>query len=739
MGTVFKARQLGLERWVALKILPPHYATDPQSRDRFLREAQAIARLEHPHILPVYDFGQQNGYTYMVMRYVDRSRTLADVMDQPIPIERALSYLDQIASALDHAHRHGVIHRDVKPTNILLQDNWVFLADFGLVRMLQGASQLTSTNAGAGTPAYMSPEQGVGGKIDTRTDIYAVGAITYEMLTGQVPHLAENAQALIYRRVHEPPPSLRDLNPDLPAPVDRAVQKALAPDPAQRFQTTGLFVTALRQAIQSAKTEAPDKTVPSFRPSIPVLPSPQPRPAPKPAPSSPLPWAWLLAGVAGVFVLLVLLASILFVAANTEAGLGGTSPSFTPIPTLAASRRVFFDDFDTIGLNRQKWQLVVGSGQVQVNNSRLQMNSQGQSFPLVYPANNPFPRRGNFSISLLMTYTGAGRQGTGFWLGTPQKPLYGVPLTDEDLLAGRLLRVWQDDEGWVIAAGEEETEIYRQRAPDTTSHEITVNYVENVYQVVLDGQEIYVSPPTNQRPAIFWLGNPVVAQTGTTWSGLEVDRVAVHALTDTVTLGPPSTPAAPAPTATLIPTETPAPTATATRIPPTATPAPVTQNCSLPAGETFRQGWELAQQFLGCPTGEQQTIPTIAEEAFQGGHTFWRSDTDQVYIVYDRTKRGGKELAEGQWQQAKPEWKWDGSEPNEGLRPPEGLVTPQRGFGWLWRTHLGGPEGPLGWALDREYGFDNIGQAQRFEHGLMFKGSGSRIYVLLDNGRFYAQ
>src|SRR5688572_24149047 len=282
MGSVYKARQAGLERWVALKVLPPHYADDPQFRERFLREAQAIARLEHPHILPVYDFGQENGYTYLVMRYIESSRTLADVMDGPISIEQALTYLDQIAAALDYAHQHGVIHRDIKPTNILLANQSVFLADFGLVRLLEGASQLTSTSIGAGTPAYMSPEQGTGDKIDTRTDIYSLGVIAYEMLMGEIPHLAENAQALIYRRTHELPPSLRAVRADIPPGVERAVQKALARNPAQRFQSAGMFVDALRQGLQGTKSETPPETLPRSKPPQAVPPAPRPALAPAP-------------------------------------------------------------------------------------------------------------------------------------------------------------------------------------------------------------------------------------------------------------------------------------------------------------------------------------------------------------------------------------------------------------------------------------------------------------------------
>ena len=120
--------------------------------------------------------------------------------------------------------------------------------------------------------------------------------------------------------------------------------------------------------------------------------------------------------------------------------------------------------------------------------------------------------------------------------------------------------------------------------------------------------------------------------------------------------------------------------------------------------------------------------------------TLQRRETDLCCHVYDRTRRGGEELFEGQWQLARSDWKWDGSNPDGvGLNPPEGLVEPRRGFGYLWRTHLGGAEGPLGWALDKEYGFDNTGQAQEFERGLMFKGSGGKVYALLNNGRFYAR
>jgi hypothetical protein len=192
-------------------------------------------------------------------------------------------------------------------------------------------------------------------------------------------------------------------------------------------------------------------------------------------------------------------------------------------------------------------------------------------------------------------------------------------------------------------------------------------------------------------------------------------------------------PATDTPTATPAPTDTPTPTVAAT-----STPNLLGQNCSSNPGGTFINLWQDYRQLLGCPVTDQQTIPTMAEEIFQAGHMFWRSDTDEVYVIYDRQKDGA-ELLEGKWQ-TDPTWKWDGSNPDGiGLYPPPGLYEPKRGFGWLWRTHLGGADGPLGWALDKEYGFDNTGQVQAFEQGIMFKSSSPKLYVLLNNGGFFAR
>jgi serine/threonine-protein kinase len=252
MASVFKAYQPGLNRDVAIKVLPPHFAKLAGFSERFEREAQAIGNLNHPHILPVHDSGQDKGYSYLVMRYIENASTLTDVMRQKkLSTERIIEIITQIAGALDHAHQKGIIHRDIKPSNVLMDGDWPLLSDFGLAKMAEDPGELTGTGVGIGTPAYMSPEQGMGKKVDHRTDIYALGIILFEMLTGVVPHRAETPIATVMKRVNEPLPMPRSLNPDLSEAVERVLLKALAPDPAQRFDSAGEMAEALKAAFGS--------------------------------------------------------------------------------------------------------------------------------------------------------------------------------------------------------------------------------------------------------------------------------------------------------------------------------------------------------------------------------------------------------------------------------------------------------------------------------------------------------
>ncbi len=184
MAVVYKAQQPALDRFVAIKVLLPHQADTPEFRARFTREAKAVAQLNHPNILPIIDYGQSDELNYIVMKYV-AGGTLADRLKHPIDLATTARLITQIAAALDHAHQRGILHRDVKPSNVLLDEGeWVQLADFGLAKMLIGEQDLTTSGLSMGTPAYLSPEQGQGLPCDQHADIYSLGVVAYEMIDG---------------------------------------------------------------------------------------------------------------------------------------------------------------------------------------------------------------------------------------------------------------------------------------------------------------------------------------------------------------------------------------------------------------------------------------------------------------------------------------------------------------------------------------------------------------------------
>jgi serine/threonine protein kinase len=250
MAAVYKAYQPAMERYVALKVLPRHFAEDAQFVSRFQREAKLVAQLQHPHILPVFDYGQANDYTYIVMPFV-QSGTLADTLKgQPQALPRIRQIISQIGDALNYAHTRGLIHRDVKPSNVLVDESGnCLLTDFGLARMVEASVNLTTSGAIMGTPAYMSPEQGSGQKIDARSDIYSLGIILYEMATGRVPFRAETPIAVVFKHIQDPLPSASLVNPELPEAVELVILKALSKKPEDRYQTASDMVRAIQAAI----------------------------------------------------------------------------------------------------------------------------------------------------------------------------------------------------------------------------------------------------------------------------------------------------------------------------------------------------------------------------------------------------------------------------------------------------------------------------------------------------------
>ncbi|MGH2620766.1 MAG: protein kinase domain-containing protein, partial [Anaerolineales bacterium] len=255
MATVFKAYQPSLDRYVAIKVLPPYYAEQDETfLKRFRQEAKAIASLRHPNILIVLDYGELERTTYLVMEFVETG-TLASVMGKPMAPARMAKIVGQVAGALHYAHQEGVVHRDIKPSNILLpKPDWPLLTDFGLAKIV-GGTQLTHSGTVSGTPAYMSPEQGRGEKVDHRSDIYSLGIVLYEMATGVVPFQAETPMAVIVKHIIDPLPLPRSKTPELSEGIERVILRALAKDPADRFQDVGQLAEALTTAVGSMPIE----------------------------------------------------------------------------------------------------------------------------------------------------------------------------------------------------------------------------------------------------------------------------------------------------------------------------------------------------------------------------------------------------------------------------------------------------------------------------------------------------
>ncbi len=246
MAVVFLAHDLRHDRKVALKVLRPEISAEIGA-ERFLREIKMAAGLTHPHILPVYDSGEADGLLFYVMPNME-GRSLRERLEheRQLPLEEALKITREVAAALDYAHRHHVVHRDIKPENILLHEGAAMVADFGIGKALSGNGSITQTGMALGTPAYMSPEQGSGeSDVDGRSDLYSLGCVLYEMLSGEPPFTGPTAQAIIAKRFVSPIPKVRTTR-DVPEAVDEAVTRALARTPVDRFPTAAEFAEALR-------------------------------------------------------------------------------------------------------------------------------------------------------------------------------------------------------------------------------------------------------------------------------------------------------------------------------------------------------------------------------------------------------------------------------------------------------------------------------------------------------------
>ena len=372
MGAVFLARDLTLDRDVAIKVLPPDVSQDDHVVKRFQQEAKTAAKLDHTNIIPIYRVESEGGLNYFVMKYISGT-SLEDLLEEkkPIPIEEIQRILWQAGVALGHAHQRGIVHRDVKPANIMFDhDGKVMLTDFGISKALQAASGFTGTGMIIGTPHYMAPEQAKGQPVDGRADQYSLGVVGYRMVTGALPFGGDSIHTILYKHIFEEPPPVRSVRPDVPEALSTALQRAMSKEPGQRYATMEDFATAVfpEQPV-SARTGGPVTPRPITRApvtaespteafvSAPTTPIPSARaaatvpgrPGPKPPPQKSGSKAWI--GVMAAVVVLGGGGYLMFARGKAPATDGGaavtpsqtstnpatSNPAVTPADTHAAA------------------------------------------------------------------------------------------------------------------------------------------------------------------------------------------------------------------------------------------------------------------------------------------------------------------------------------------------------------------------------------------------------------------
>ncbi|CAG0947186.1 partial serine/threonine protein kinase, bacterial, partial [Anaerolineae bacterium] len=250
MATIFKAYQKNLDRYVALKVIHPTLKNDQSFVARLTREAQIVGNLNHPNIVTVYDFIQSESVPFLVLQFID-GKTLKDVLQEhKLSTREVFEILQPVADALTFAHAHGVLHRDVKPSNIMLdKEGHVYLTDFGLARVERSGESTMSHDMLIGSPQYLSPEQAKSETVDARTDVYSLGIVLFEMFTGKPPFSAETPYATIMQQINDPPAAARSINPDVPIAIEQVLARALEKDPNKRYASVRDFARAVENAI----------------------------------------------------------------------------------------------------------------------------------------------------------------------------------------------------------------------------------------------------------------------------------------------------------------------------------------------------------------------------------------------------------------------------------------------------------------------------------------------------------
>lgn len=299
MATVYLAYDPGFDREVAIKILPREFLHNPDFLARFQREVKTIAKLEHPAIVSVYDVGEHDGMPFLVMRYMPGGSLTDRIAVGRFSLQETARMVERLAAALSYAHRKGVIHRDLKPDNILFNaDNYACISDFGIARFAEAQSTLTGSGI-IGTPAYMSPEQATGEALDQRSDVYGLGVIVYQMLTGQQPYKADTPMGVAIKHVTDPVPEILPAAPDLPEEMNQVMKTVLAKDREKRYPTAVEFARALNQVAFGSPGEIKEST-PTVHPENAPIPAVKGNPNTK----------YYIAGAIGLVVLLISLLAL---------------------------------------------------------------------------------------------------------------------------------------------------------------------------------------------------------------------------------------------------------------------------------------------------------------------------------------------------------------------------------------------------------------------------------------------
>ena len=352
MATVFKAFHAALDRYVALKALHPAFGEDPSFEARFQREARLVAKLEQPHIVPIYDYAEHEGRPYLVMKFIEGETLKARLQKGPLTTAEITSVVESVGSALAYAHKQGILHRDIKPSNVLIgTDGNMWLADFGLARIAQSPESTLSSDMIMGTPQYISPEQAMGDKkVDEGTDIYSFGVMLYEMVVGQVPFNADTPFSIIHDHIYSPLPMPRAINPKVPEPVERVLLKSLAKDRADRYPDVDSQVKAFKDAwieagvpmqgtaitMRAAALKASAVTIP---PSAAPVPAATIAAAAKPAPAKGS-LVWLFVAGGAVLVVCIAIGALgairFFNQRQPKIGQTTTVSLLTPVATAAA-------------------------------------------------------------------------------------------------------------------------------------------------------------------------------------------------------------------------------------------------------------------------------------------------------------------------------------------------------------------------------------------------------------------